>query len=353
MILEAEILEAAEMCGLDFIKRNGDEVIYRCPFCGDRRGHLYLNPTKNVYHCVRCGEGGYAVGMVARVFNISKSEAARMLNSKTRGWDFSLGYKARKKEREAKLEVKDEDNNIAPIEVRHRVYSTLLDIFDLSEKHKKNLLERGLPENVIERNGYKTLATDPQMRKNICRYLSKVFDLSRIPGFYKDGDEWDYIDTSGIVIPVRDLEGRIQGLQIRRDTEERGKYRWFSASKKGGQKAKNFAHVAYGRNNNETVVITEGPLKADIASYYTGYTFIAVPGVSSWKEAIKTLKEMVHVRRVLIAFDMDYRHNAAVEKCMRNLYDELITREYRVKILTWDIRLGKGIDDYVVRRRNS
>lgn len=346
----AEILEAAEMCGLDFIKDNGDELIYRCPFCGDKSGHLYVNPAKNVYHCVRCGEGGYAVGMVAKLFSVSKSEAARMLNNKTKALIFGYGIKERHPK---KLEGKQEQENIASIEVRHKVYSTLLDIFELSKKHKENLLKRGLPEHIIERNGYKTLETDPKIRKVICRYLAKIFDLSKVPGFYKDDSgEWDYIDTEGFLIPVRDIKGRIQGLQIRRDTEENGKYRWFSASKKGGQKAKNFVHVSFGLNHKDSVVITEGPLKADIASYYTDYTFLAVPGVSSWREAVKVLGDMKGIRKVFVAFDMDYKTNTAVEKCLKDLNKELVSKGYKTKILTWDPRF-KGIDDYVVWRRKN
>lgn len=155
----AEILEAAEMCGLNLIKNRGDEVIALCPFCNDRSGHLYLNPDKNAYHCVRCGEGGYAVGMVAKIMNVSRSEAARMLNEKTR-W-IGIMYRERYKIKLPRTEKKESNDNMAPIEIRDKVYSIFLDILELSDKHKKNFLQRGLPEHIIEKNGYKTLATDP------------------------------------------------------------------------------------------------------------------------------------------------------------------------------------------------
>lgn len=34
------------------------EAIYFCPFCGDGKGHLYLNFDKDVYNCFKCGIRG-------------------------------------------------------------------------------------------------------------------------------------------------------------------------------------------------------------------------------------------------------------------------------------------------------
>lgn len=46
---------------------------------------------------------------------------------------------------------------------------------------------------------------------------------------------------------------------------------------------------------------------------------------------------------------MDYKNNPAVEKCMRDLYNSLVSEGYKTEILEWDASIGKGIDDYVVR----
>ncbi|MEW5934870.1 MAG: CHC2 zinc finger domain-containing protein [Bacillota bacterium] len=52
-----DILEAAGAVGLD-LRPSGSEWRACCPFCGDAKFHLYLNPQKNAWHCFRCGEGG-------------------------------------------------------------------------------------------------------------------------------------------------------------------------------------------------------------------------------------------------------------------------------------------------------
>ena len=41
-------------------KRRGN--YYDCPFCGDTKGRLNINPAKNVFRCNRCDKsGGLAV----------------------------------------------------------------------------------------------------------------------------------------------------------------------------------------------------------------------------------------------------------------------------------------------------
>ena len=44
-------------------------------------------------------------------------------------------------------------------------------------------------------------------------------NLSGVPGFFRDSNNsWTFVQAQrGILVPVRDMEGHIQGLQIRRD----------------------------------------------------------------------------------------------------------------------------------------
>lgn len=44
-----------------------DEKRANCPFCSDKRYHLYLNQAKNTYHCYRCGAQGGVVNFLAQL----------------------------------------------------------------------------------------------------------------------------------------------------------------------------------------------------------------------------------------------------------------------------------------------
>ena len=40
------------------LKRAGSEYRTDCMFCGDRKGHLYINPVKEVFYCMKCNATG-------------------------------------------------------------------------------------------------------------------------------------------------------------------------------------------------------------------------------------------------------------------------------------------------------
>ena len=67
-------------------------------------------------------------------------------------------------------------------------------------------------------------------------------------------------------------------------------------------------------NPKPTVLLTEGPLKADVIHYITGQTVIAVPGVNSLKHLKETLEYLQSqgTTKVMTCFDMDYLKNPHV-----------------------------------------
>jgi hypothetical protein len=105
---------------------------------------------------------------------------------------------------------------IVPIERRHQVYTALLDELILSDDHSSHLTDvRRLSDATIARQFYASVP-DPGELPQVCFRLSGRFDLSGVPGFYRDGGRWRInLWSPGIIIPVRDREERIQALSIR------------------------------------------------------------------------------------------------------------------------------------------
>lgn len=46
--------------------RSGKDIIYLCPECNDRSGHLYVNYEKGYFHCFRCDFGGRSLNKLLR-----------------------------------------------------------------------------------------------------------------------------------------------------------------------------------------------------------------------------------------------------------------------------------------------
>lgn len=58
---------------------NRREAAMRCPFCDDKRRHLYLNREKGTYFCQRCGASGGMIDLFVALSGADRQEASRAI----------------------------------------------------------------------------------------------------------------------------------------------------------------------------------------------------------------------------------------------------------------------------------
>lgn len=249
--------------------------------------------------------------------------------------------------------VNDVSNAVkaAPVVIRDRVYGEFLSFLTLHERHKKDLLHRGLTEWDIKKNGYKSI---PERPWDICKRMQeRGRNLIGIPGFYmvpgRNGvSYWTFRRQPGYFIPVLNANGRIQALQGRMDNPGMGgKYKIFSsASRDSGCSSGTPAHVARPKEiKDRRVWITEGPLKADIACNYLGAIVVAAMGAGNWVPVVKTVEEL-NSEEVVLAYDRDFQTNALVREAYQRLKNAFTYQNLKIYQATWDD--VKGIDDALV-----
>lgn len=238
----------------------------------------------------------------------------------------------------------------ADTDTLNRAYRRLLAELTLAQDHRENLRQRGLPDEEIDRRGYRTLPV--RGRSELARRLLDAFGpetLGRVPGFFiKEGGRqwWSLAGPAGLVIPCRDTQGRIVALKVRADEPgDHGKYFYLSSKAHGGPGPGAPVHVPlWDGPVGETVRVTEGELKADVATVLSGVLTISIPGVSCWRGAIPVLKAL-GVRSVLLAFDADCHTNFHVINALRQAITALRRARFSVIQEVWPPECGKGIDD--------
>ncbi|NSW84278.1 MAG: DUF3854 domain-containing protein [Syntrophothermus sp.] len=245
-----------------------------------------------------------------------------------------------------------QESERADAETLHQVYCRLLAELTLSPEHRKNLRKRGLSDEEIDRRGYRSLPV--RGRSELARRLLDTFDpetLARVPGFYirEEGGRqwWSLAGPAGLVIPCRDIQGRIVALKVRSDNpdEERGKYVYVSSKNHGGPgPGAPVHHPIFDGSIGDIVRITEGELKADIATTLSGILTISVPGVSCWRPVIPALKAL-GAKQVLLAFDADWKVNQHVRRALHRAAGALVKEGFEIMVETWPLEQGKGIDD--------
>ncbi len=243
---------------------------------------------------------------------------------------------------------------IASVEDRDVVYRALLQELPLSEQHRKQLNARGLNDKLIPRGWYSTWnrkshppATKRAIQAAIAAADEHEIDILTVPGFSEHNRDVVFRAAYGLLIPGRTEDGSIAALQVRLDkpNKNQGKYVYVSSKKYGGPSPCAMVHLpAFAPVHRDAVRITEGVLKADVATAYTGTLTISVPGVQLWQLALPVLHQL-KPKRVFVAFYADWRTNRVVAECYYNLIGVLRDAGYVVIVETWEEDAGKGIDD--------
>lgn len=326
-----------------------------CPICdrGGKKKHLNINTDKDVFCCPKCSSGGGVVAFYAfmkygtdpELIKANPDLKLSMLKEmKEIGGFDNINYDDYKKK--TKEPPPRKDFPPTSVEERNKTYSALLDKVSLSKKHYNDLIKRGLRKSDILKNGY---ASVPALTFD-CTSLEGC-EFRGVPGFYKNQGLWTLRhNAKGFFIPVRDIDKNIQGLQIRLNKTDSMKYIWLStADYDSGSGAETWAHFV--GSPEETIYITEGPLKADIIHRFNNVPVIAVPGVNALTHLEIMLKELkkLGVSKIITAFDMDYKTNEHVFKSYNKLLEILYGLGLSTKRLNWDENY-KGYDDYLLNQ---
>ena len=315
-----------------------------CPCCDEkpRAKHLNINLQKDVFRCPRCGISGGIFDLYSIYTGVSREKVKKDLDER-------LGPVVCVERPKQKIVPPTiQEYPMTDIETRHATYEALLSALSLAPDHKDNLLSRGLSEQDILRLGYKT--TPVVGTTALAKHLqNKGFYLAGVPGFFRnESDSWTFVhDQRGILIPVRNKDGLIQGLQIRRDNVTKRKFRWASsADRKDGCRAEGWIHLA--GSVRAVMILTEGPMKADVIHALSGLSVVAVPGVNALTQLRSILEQLraEGLQEIKIAFDMDFFTNCHVQNGYNSLLSLLDEMGFLYGTYVWDPRYN-GLDNYI------
>jgi hypothetical protein len=248
------------------------------------------------------------------------------------------------------------------------VYGAMLRDLSLSQKRLNDLLRRGLSRRAIEAGSYKDTPTREQA-DGLTQRLAAL-GLGGVPGFYMRGECWRMVGCyPGVIVPYRDIEGRIHGLSYRPDVPLEGaKYLWVSTDP---EKAFDDGRQKYPRGTKLTpplhfarpdliprssdILLTEGGLKADCAAALLRVPIIGAGGVTQWGDGFASrFKQLFPDKRAVICYDADWRSNEHVRHALETLMASLRDAGVRYVVRSWpQYPTAKGIDDLALMLSES
>lgn len=249
----------------------------------------------------------------------------------------------------------------APVDVRDRAYGVILAQLRLDDADRRGLRARGLSDDAIDANGYRSLPVPGRAALARAALDAVGEDAARgVPGLVWREDDgrgwWSFAGCAGLLIPCRNLDGAVVALKIRRAGEGDGpRYLYVTSAKHGGASAAAAVHVPLAararRATAPRLVITEGELKADTATHLARVPVVSVPGVGQWRDGVDlALAWRADLVDVDVCFDMDAHVNVNVARGARALVDALRAEGLRPTLRRWDPRF-KGLDDFLLARQ--
>ena len=383
------------------------EFPVECPYCGDTRGKCSFcisknGEIKNVFHCFHCGQGGNMLTLYADIMGLYGEDRCKVayqdiVNRLETG---SQGAGNKPKKITSRYKGKPSVPKRSP-EYVDFVYRQMIALMQLQDLHKADFKRRGATDfeiKELEKKGYKSV--EPKNARLLAKKLEeKGIRLDGIPGFYRNRDgKWEasfYEGNKGYLCPVYSLNQKIKGFQIRVDHPvNKRKYIWFTSSGfEGGTSSGSPAGISgYISPVQKNIRVTEGILKAELASMRSGYPYIGIPGVGNYKSLQLVLMELKirGLQTVYECMDMDKMMNLTCrcdckEKCIwcekperllkkqecshkrrkrdtirkgcLKLYEMCETMNLNCMRISWDtdekgLWLGnyKGVDDWLYRK---
>ena len=263
--------------------------------------------------------------------------------------------------------------SVAPIEIRNWIYQRLIKLSPLPANFEMVYGDAWLFRQGLDSGRCGILPKLATERHRLVRLLSELLvkeggtipPFDGVPGFWRGsnrrprlGSDFDY-DADLLLIPFLDSSGLIQACQLKvigRAKNTHGKYQWLSSIGKlqgcsSGTPLHHEGSVSFRQGTIETVLVTEGVLKAATAQNFMPDRYVVANGgvATTHQEIVKAARQKI----LEIAFDADCSTNPHVARAMASLL-ALRLREQRflscdkpTQIIAWDKRF-KGIDDALI-----
>jgi len=317
-----------------------------CPFHKEKTPSFFVSPSRQIWHCFGCGEGGDIFSFLMKIENIEFKEALKILAQKA---GVKLAYE--------NPQIRSEKQRL--VDINKAAAGFFEENLWKNKDVVEYLIKRGLKEETIKEFHLGWASDEWRCLSDFL--IKKGFNSKNIVAsglsISKNADIYDRF-RSRIMFPIEDYSENIVGftgrifqgktpLKTIMDIEKIGKYinspqtLIFDKSKilYGLPKSKNYL-----RSEGNTLLV-EGQTDF-LSAWQSGIkNIVATSGTALTSYQLKILKR--YNDTLVLGFDMD----EAGEKAAERSIELALSKEFNVKILR--LPEGKDLADYLVSKENK
>jgi DNA primase len=330
------------------LRKRGKDFVGLCPFHNEKSPSFTVSQSKQMYYCFGCQAGGNAIKFLMELGKQSFTEVVLDLAQR-----YQVPVQTLAPEQRQELQRQ--------ISLREQLYEVLASVSQFYQHALRQSAgkkayqylqsQRQLQEETIQQFG---LGYAPAGWETLYRYfvedkhypvqlLEKAGLIKSRPG---GGGYYD-VFRDRLMIPIRDIQGRVIAFGGRTLSDEQPKY-LNSPETELFSKGKTLFAIDQAKNGisqYDQAIIVEGYFDA-IALHAAGINnVVASLGTALSVEQVRLILRYTESKQLILNFDADKAGNIAAERAIGEIADLAYKGEIQLKIL--NIPDGKDADEYL------
>ncbi|MBH8567038.1 DNA primase [Nostoc sp. CENA67] len=330
------------------LRKRGKDFVGLCPFHDEKSPSFTVSQTKQMYYCFGCQAGGNAIKFLMDLEKRSFTEVVLDLARRA-------GVRVQTLEPEQRQELQRQ------LSLREQLYEVLASAAQfyqhtLRQSQGQRAIEylrsnRRLGEETIQQFG---LGYAPAGWETLYRYLVEdkhypvqLVEKAGLIKPRKEGNSYYDVFRDRLMIPIRDVQGRVIGFGGRTLTDEQPKYLNSPETELFSKGKTLFAldQAKGGISQQDQAVVVEGYFDA-IALHAAGINnAVASLGTALSLDQVKLVLRYTESKQLVLNFDADKAGTNAAERAIGEIADLAYKGEVQLKIL--NLPDGKDADEYL------
>ncbi|BAZ50152.1 DNA primase [Nostoc sp. NIES-4103] len=330
------------------LRKRGKDFVGLCPFHDEKSPSFTVSQTKQMYYCFGCQAGGNAIKFLMDLEKRSFTEVV-------------LDLARRHQVRVQTLEPEQRQELQRQLSLREQLYEVLAFTAQfyqhaLRQSQGQRAIEylrsnRRLGEETIQQFG---LGYAPAGWETLYRYLVEdkhypvqLVEKAGLIKPRKEGNSYYDVFRDRLMIPIRDIQGRVIAFGGRTLTDEQPKYLNSPETELFSKGKTLFAldQAKGGISQLDQAVVVEGYFDA-IALHAAGINnAVASLGTALSLDQVKLVLRYTESKQLVLNFDADKAGTNAAERAIGEIADLAYKGEVQLKIL--NLPDGKDADEYL------
>ncbi|MBW4684210.1 MAG: DNA primase [Komarekiella atlantica HA4396-MV6] len=330
------------------LRKRGKDFVGLCPFHDEKTPSFTVSQTKQMYYCFGCQAGGNAIKFV---MDLGKRQFAEVVLDLARRYQVPVQT----------LEPEQRQELQRQLSLREQLYEVLASTAHfyqhaLKQSQGQKAIEylqsnRYLRTETIEQFG---LGYAPAGWETLHRYLvedkrypAQLLEKAGLIKPRKEGGGYYDVFRDRLMIPIRDVQGRVIAFGGRTLTDEQPKYLNSPETELFSKGKTLFAldQAKGGISQRDQAVVVEGYFDA-IALHAAGITnAVASLGTALSLEQVRQVLRYTESKQLVLNFDADKAGTNAAERAIGEIAELAYKGEVQLKIL--NLPDGKDADEYL------